>query len=179
MLPVSNTLYTIGNVDTIERAGAFPGYFAEPSMYQTMIGLTPLERVHSGRPVAQALADEAETIGAKRVFLVCSNTLNNKTDEIDKVRRALGARLVGVFDQVRPHVPREDVSAAVAAAEPLSPGPAGVDRRRLVHRPHQDPCGLPQARPAHARVDGGVSHRRQRGPHGHRAGVRRARTCPS
>ncbi len=90
-------------------------------MYQTTIGLTPLERVHSGRPVAQALADEAATIGAQRIFLVCSNTLNNKTDEIDKVRRALGARLVGVFDRVRPHVPREDVSAAVAAAEPLSP----------------------------------------------------------
>ncbi len=90
-------------------------------MYQTMIGLTPLERVHSGRPVAQALADEAATIGAQRVFLVCSNTLNHKTDEIEKVRRALGARLVGVFDKVRPHVPREDVSAAVAAAEPLSP----------------------------------------------------------
>ncbi len=90
-------------------------------MYTTMIGLTPLERVHSGRPVAQALADEAATIGAKRVFLVCSNTLNHKTDEIDKVRRALGAKLVGVFDRVRPHVPREDVSAAVAAAEPLSP----------------------------------------------------------
>jgi alcohol dehydrogenase class IV len=114
-------LYTIGNVDTIERAGDIPGFFAEPSMYQTMIGLTPLERVHSGRPVAQALADEAATIGAQRVFLVCSNTLNNKTDEIDKVRRALGAKLVGVFDKVRPHVPREDVSAAVAAAEPLSP----------------------------------------------------------
>jgi alcohol dehydrogenase class IV len=114
-------LYTIGNVDTIERAGDFPGFFAEPSMYQTMIGLTPLARVHSGRPVAQALADEAATIGAKRVFLVCSNTLNNKTDEIDKVRHALGAKLVGVFDKVRPHVPREDVSAAVAAAEPVSP----------------------------------------------------------
>ena len=90
-------------------------------MHQTMIGLTQLERVHSGRPVAQALADEAATIGAQRIFLVCSNTLNHKTDEIDKVRRALGAKLVGVFDKVRPHVPREDVCAAVAAAEPLSP----------------------------------------------------------
>ncbi len=90
-------------------------------MYQTMIGLTPLARVHSGRPAAQAIADEAATIGAQRVFIVCSNTLNNKTDEIDKVRRALGAKLVGVFDNVRPHVPREDVSAAVAAAEPLRP----------------------------------------------------------
>jgi len=90
-------------------------------MYQTMIPLTALERVHSGRPVAQAIAEEAEMLSARRVFLVCSNTLNTKTEEIDKVRRALGSKLVGVFDHVRPHVPREDVAAAVAAAEPLKP----------------------------------------------------------
>jgi alcohol dehydrogenase class IV len=90
-------------------------------MYQTMIPLTSLQRVHSGRPVAEALAEEAETIGARRVFLVCSHTLNAQTDEIDRVRKALGAKLAGVFDAVRPHVPREDVCAAVAAAEPLQP----------------------------------------------------------
>jgi maleylacetate reductase len=90
-------------------------------MYQTMIPLTGLQRVHSGRPLAQALAEEAETLGAKRVFLVCSHTLNTTTDEIDKVRRALGPKLVGVFDSVRPHVPREDVSAATVAAEKVAP----------------------------------------------------------
>ncbi len=90
-------------------------------MYSTMIPLTSLERVHSGRPLAEALAQEAEILGAKRVFLVCSHTLNTKTDEIEKVRRALGRKLVGVFDSVRPHVPREDVSAAVKMAEPLAP----------------------------------------------------------
>lgn len=90
-------------------------------MYQTTIGLTALERVHSGRPVAEVLMEEAERLGAHRVFLVCSNTLNTKTDEIDKVRQALGPRLVGVFDRVRPHVPREDVSAATVAAERVAP----------------------------------------------------------
>jgi alcohol dehydrogenase class IV len=90
-------------------------------MYQTMIGLTSLERVHSGRPVATALAEEAERLGARRVFLVCSHSLNTQTDEIDKVRGALGTRLAGVFDRVRPHVPREDVSAATVAAEQVSP----------------------------------------------------------
>ena len=50
-----------------------------------------------------------------------SNTLNHKTDEIERVRRALGSRLVGVFDRVRPHVPREDVSAATVAAEAVRP----------------------------------------------------------
>jgi alcohol dehydrogenase class IV len=90
-------------------------------MYQTTIGLTPLQRVHSGRPCADALADEAALQGAKRIFLVCSNTLRNKTDEVQKIQQALGDRLVGVFDSVRPHVPREDVCAAVATAEPLKP----------------------------------------------------------
>ena len=90
-------------------------------MYATMIGLTPLERVHSGRPVAEALAQEAEIIGAKRVFMVASHTLNTKTDEIEKIRRSLGAKLVGVFDHVRPHVPREDVAAATVEAERVAP----------------------------------------------------------
>jgi alcohol dehydrogenase class IV len=90
-------------------------------MYSTMIPLTSLERVHSGRPLHEAVAQEAETIGAKRVFIVCSHSLNTKTDVIEKVRKALGSKLVGVFDSVRPHVPREDVSAAVNKAEPLQP----------------------------------------------------------
>jgi len=90
-------------------------------MYSTTIPLTALERVHSGRPVAEALAEEAERLGARRVFLVCSHTLNTKTDEIDKIRRALGAKLVGVFDRVRPHVPREDVCAAALEAERVAP----------------------------------------------------------
>jgi maleylacetate reductase len=51
-------------------------------MYSTMIGMTSLQRVHSGRPVAEALAEEAERIGAKRVFLVASHSLNTRTDEI-------------------------------------------------------------------------------------------------
>ena len=73
-------------------------------MYSTTIGLTALQRVHSGRPVADALAEEAETLGARRVFVVASHTLNTTTDEIEKIRRKLGARLAGVFDRVRPHV---------------------------------------------------------------------------
>lgn len=90
-------------------------------MYSTTIELTGLERVHSGRPVADSLAEEAERIGARRVFLVASHTLNTKTDEIDRIRRRLGVKLVGVFDHVRPHGPREDVCAAVLEAERVDP----------------------------------------------------------
>lgn len=90
-------------------------------MYQTTIELSPMQRVYSGRPAAEALAEEAERQGAKRVFLVSSNTLANKTDEVNAIRRALGQKLVGVYDSIRPHVPREDVCSAVAAAERVAP----------------------------------------------------------
>lgn len=90
-------------------------------MYSTMIPMTGLQRVHSGRPVAEALATEVELLGARRVFLVASRTLNTQTDEIQKIRSALGSKLVGVFDRTRPHVPREDVSAATVQAQSCEP----------------------------------------------------------
>jgi maleylacetate reductase len=48
------------------------------------------------------------------VFLMVSGTLRRETDEIDKVRRALGNRCVGVFDRMPAHTPR---TAVIAAAE--------------------------------------------------------------
>ncbi len=90
-------------------------------MYQSTIELSPMQRVYSGRPAAEALAEEAERLGAKRVFIVSSNTLANKTPEIAHLKRALGAKFVGLFDSIAPHVPREDVSAGVAAAERAAP----------------------------------------------------------
>jgi alcohol dehydrogenase class IV len=90
-------------------------------MYQTTIELSPMQRVYSGRPAAEALAEEAERQGAKRVFIVASNTLANRTDEVGALKRALGAKFAGLYDSIRPHVPREDVCAAVAAAERAAP----------------------------------------------------------
>jgi alcohol dehydrogenase class IV len=80
-----------------------------------------MQRVYSGRPAAQALLEEAERLQAKRVFIVSSNTLANKTAEIEHLKRALGKKFVGIFDSISPHVPREDVSAAVRVAEAASP----------------------------------------------------------
>jgi maleylacetate reductase len=90
-------------------------------MYQATINMTLLERVYSGRPAVEALGEEVERLGVKRVFLVCSNTLRHKTDEVSKLQRLLGARLIGIFDSVRPHVPREDVVAAAKMAHALAP----------------------------------------------------------
>ena len=71
-----------------------------------------MEEVRFGEPAAQAIADLARN--AQRVLLMVSGTLNRETDEIDKVRRALGNRCVGVFDSMPPHTPRR---AVIAAAE--------------------------------------------------------------
>jgi maleylacetate reductase len=90
-------------------------------VYQSTIELSPMQRVYSGRPAAEALLEEAERLAAKRIFIVSSNTLAIKTQEIDHLKRALGAKFVGLFDSIAPHVPREDVSAGVAAAERVSP----------------------------------------------------------
>jgi maleylacetate reductase len=90
-------------------------------VYQATIDMTLLERVYSGRPAVDALGDEVARLGAQRVFLVCSNTLRHKTDEVAKLQRLLGNKLVGIFDSVRPHVPREDVVAAAKIANALAP----------------------------------------------------------
>jgi maleylacetate reductase len=71
-----------------------------------------MEQVLFGTPAAQAVAELAQN--AQRVFLMVSGTLNRQTDEIEKVRRALGNRCVGPFDRMPPHTPR---SAVIAAAE--------------------------------------------------------------
>src|SRR5258705_4702651 len=45
-----------------------------------------------------------------------SGTLNRKTDEIEKIRNALGPRCVATFDAMSPHTPREAVIAAANQA---------------------------------------------------------------
>jgi alcohol dehydrogenase class IV len=90
-------------------------------VYQSTIELSPLQRVYSGRPAAEALLEETERLRAQRVFIISSNTLANKTDEVARLQRALGKKFVGVFDSIAPHVPREDISAGVRAAERAAP----------------------------------------------------------
>src|SRR5437588_3435345 len=75
-----------------------------------------MEAVTFGRPAAEAVAEEARRCEAERVFLMVSGTLNRATDEIAKVRRALGNRCAGVFDHMPPHTPRHAVIEAAAMA---------------------------------------------------------------
>ncbi len=73
-----------------------------------------MDEVVYGRPAAEAAAELVERYGARRVFLMVSGTLNRETDEIEKLRRALGDKCVGTFDRMPAHTPR---GAVIAAAE--------------------------------------------------------------
>lgn len=77
---------------------------------------TATERVLIGGPAAHAIAAEAERLNANRVFLLVSRSLNQNTDEIEKIKKALGARFAGLYDGMPAHGPRSAVLAAAAAA---------------------------------------------------------------
>jgi maleylacetate reductase len=75
-----------------------------------------MDEVVFGKPAAEAVAAQAQRLGATRVFLMVSNSLNRNTDVIDKVRRALGNSCAGSFDGMPPHTPRAAVIQATEAA---------------------------------------------------------------
>ena len=75
-----------------------------------------MDEVVFGKPAAEAIAAQVDRLGKTRVFLMVSNSLNRKTDEIDKVRQALGHRCAGTFDQMPAHTPRAAVIEATEAA---------------------------------------------------------------
>ena len=79
------------------------------------------DRVVFGRPAAEAVAETAERMGKSRLLIVSSKTLNRKVDVTPAIRRALGARCVGVFDECIEHVPRAGVLALLSEVQRLSP----------------------------------------------------------
>ena len=83
-------------------------------MQSGRVAFGAMETVVFGKPAAETVAEEARRRDAERVFLMVSGTLNRTTDEIAKVRRALGNRFAGLFDHMPPHTPRH---AVIEAAE--------------------------------------------------------------
>lgn len=69
------------------------------------------------RPAEAAVVDEAERLGAQRIFVVSTRSLARLTaGPLQRIIAALGARCAGQFCAVRAHTPREDVIAIAAAA---------------------------------------------------------------
>ncbi|MGY3133584.1 maleylacetate reductase [Bradyrhizobium sp. USDA 4501] len=83
-------------------------------MHQGRVVFGAMDEVVFGRPAREAIIEQLDRIGAERAFLMVSGTLNRETDEIEKVRAALGRRCVGTFDKMPAHTPR---AAVIAAAE--------------------------------------------------------------
>ncbi|MEM6495540.1 MAG: iron-containing alcohol dehydrogenase, partial [Pseudomonadota bacterium] len=80
------------------------------------VAFSKMDEVAFGQPAAEAIGDIVTRLGAERVFLMVSGTVNRTTDEIEKVKSALGNKCVGVFDSMPPHTPRSAVITATAMA---------------------------------------------------------------
>jgi len=78
------------------------------------IVFSQMDEVIFGKSADQAVSDLCDRLGATRVLLMVSGTLNRETDEIEKLRQALGNKCAGTFDSMPPHTPR---SAVIAATE--------------------------------------------------------------
>jgi maleylacetate reductase len=75
-----------------------------------------MDEVIFGTAAAEAVVAQMNRLGTARAFLMVSGTLNRETDEIEKIRNALGSRCVATFDAMPPHTPREAVIAATHQA---------------------------------------------------------------
>ncbi|MBR1167641.1 iron-containing alcohol dehydrogenase [Bradyrhizobium liaoningense] len=85
-------------------------------MHQGRVVFGAIEEVVFGHPAAEAVVAQMDRLGTSRAFLMVSGTLNRQTDEIEKIRSALGGRCAGLFDAMPAHTPREAVIAATQAA---------------------------------------------------------------
>ena len=79
------------------------------------VEIIPAEIRPPARSVAGASGNRIR-IGAKRVFLVVSGTMNRTTDEVAKVQAVLGSRHAGTYDSIPPFTPRSAVLQAAQQA---------------------------------------------------------------
>ncbi|MDA1097947.1 MAG: iron-containing alcohol dehydrogenase [Proteobacteria bacterium] len=85
-------------------------------MQSGQVVFTGMDRVIFGQPAAAAVAGEAERLGAERVFLLVSGSLNRETDAVETMAAALGPRYAGRWDHMPSHSPREAVVDCANAA---------------------------------------------------------------
>jgi alcohol dehydrogenase class IV len=79
------------------------------------------DRVIFGRPATEAVAETLDRVSKKRALIVASKTLSRRTDVVASIRKALGERCIGAFDDCVEHVPRESVIALAAKIREIEP----------------------------------------------------------
>jgi alcohol dehydrogenase class IV len=74
-------------------------------------------RLYSGRQVIeQGLKEAVDRIRAKRAFVVCSKSVNQRTDTVRRIETVLGDRYAGVYDGIEKDSTYSSVRAAKEAA---------------------------------------------------------------
>jgi alcohol dehydrogenase class IV len=74
-------------------------------------------RLYCGRQVIeQSLAEAVDRAGAKRAFVLCSGSVNRRTDTVRRIEAVLGNRFAGVYDGIEKDSTYASVQAARQAA---------------------------------------------------------------
>lgn len=66
--------------------------------------------------IEQSLAEAVTRAKAKRAFVICSPSINRRTDTVERIRAALGDRFAGVYDGIEKDSTYASVQAATDAA---------------------------------------------------------------
>ncbi|HKW53515.1 MAG TPA: iron-containing alcohol dehydrogenase [Stellaceae bacterium] len=74
------------------------------------------DRVVFGRPAVETVVGEIERHGAKRAFVIASNSLAQASGVLETLGARLRDRLAGSWTRIAAHTPRSDVVASAAAA---------------------------------------------------------------
>jgi alcohol dehydrogenase class IV len=78
-------------------------------------------RLHCGRKVIeQTLKEAVDRAGAKRAFVVCSPSVNRRTDTVQRIQAVLGNRYAGVYDGIEKDSTYASVRSATQAATEVS-----------------------------------------------------------
>ena len=74
-------------------------------------------RLHCGRKtIEQSLRQAVDQAGARRAFVVCSPSVNRRTDTVRRIEAVLGDRYAGVYDQIEKDSTYASVCAGRQAA---------------------------------------------------------------
>jgi len=103
------------------QASAVKEVSASPGRQRDGFEYNPVApRIVWGQGSAFRLEEELDRLNAPRVFIVCGRSVGASAS-FKSLRKRLGTRCVGVFAEVVPHTPRDNLAAAIAAARSANP----------------------------------------------------------